>query len=346
MIDKIQFARIVLYLFFLGEIIRMKKLFNISKVFFVVLLVLSCFSCATTKLPEVPTLTKYDDMMFWKIEGVDSKGKLATIYVLGTIHVGDEELYPIPEVITNAYESADRVYGEISTQGWSELTGKTLSRVLTAMADAKAYTLETGILWYDTLTSEQKNFLETKLGKTVVDANKELMPWVLYSGLSDLAMTGSGLTAAFSYDVHFISLSNQLEIEMLGLDDVDVQLDVLSYGDMDFQVKMMKDTIDKFLENPDFEKEETIALYNAYLSGDEKKLEEVLFAGMEEEIAANPEMQGYYNALFVDRNINWAEIFTQLIAEGGQTFVFAGSGHFIGADSVFDFMKRKGDLVF
>ena len=32
--------------------------------------------------------------------------------------------------------------------------------------------------------------------------------------------------------------------------------------------------------------------------------------------------------------------------EGGVTFVFAGSGHFVGKDSVFEIMKEKGDLIF
>lgn len=313
---------------------------------FVVFFCVSIFSCASTKIYEVPELTKYDDMMFWKIEGSDSNGKPACIYVLGTIHIGDDRLYPIPKEILNAYGKADKVYGEISTNGWNELTAATVSRVLQAQIQAAEWEAENGISWYDTLTEEQQQFLVEKFGEAVVNANKDFMPWVLSSAMSELSFVGTGLTANYSYDIHFISVSNELGIEMLGLDDLDVQLDIMAYGDMEFQLNMLQASIDEYLKDEDISKNETLDIYKAYLTGEEEQLEKILFSEMDKEIAEDPEMQGYYNALFVDRNNNWAELFSQLILEGGNTFVFAGAGHFVGEESVFQIMKNNGNLIF
>ena len=332
---------------------KMKKKFCFGKnftncfvIFCVAILALGFFSCATTKVPEVPVLSKYDDMMFWKIEGADANGKLSTIYVLGTIHVGDERLYPLPQEIAQAYGKADKVYGEISSQGWKNLVTKLSFRMQDSQKEATKIEAERGIAWYDTLTDEQQKFLEEKLGKNIVDSQKIYMPWVLYSAVSNLTLQGTDLSSNYAYDTHFITVSNNYGIEMFGLDDLEVQLDIMSYGDIDIQMDMMTSTIDEMLKDENAAIEETKKLYETYLSGDENALAACLFDDMEKEIAEEPYMVEYYDLLFTERNTNWAETFAELLNEGGTTFVFAGSGHFVGNNSVFSIMKENGDLVF
>ena len=79
---------------------------------------------------------------------------------------------------------------------------------------------------------------------------------------------------------------------MLGLDEVDVQLDILDYGDIDFQLEVLTNAIDELLEDPESANKEVISLYEAYLTGSEEKISEVLFSDMESEIKENPEMEG------------------------------------------------------
>lgn len=320
-----------------------KKILSLLSIF---ILVLGLFSCETVKAPKIPELTKYDDLMFWEINGADGNGKLSTIYVLGTIHVGDERLYPISQDIANAYGKADKIYGEISTEDWKVVVNKTAIRMQESMAEAKAIENERGFSWFETLSPEQQKYLEENINKAVLDSQKSNMPWVINSVVSETATVGAGLNANYAYDTHFIAISNNLGIEMIGLDEIDVQIDIMSYGDIDFQTKLLTDTLDELIKDKNAVINETITLYETYLTGDSEKLASCLFDEMKEEIKENPGMEGYYKALFVDRNTNWAETFSQLLYEGGVTFVFAGSGHFVGKDSVFEIMKEKGDLIF
>jgi uncharacterized protein YbaP (TraB family) len=46
--------------------------------------------------------------MFWRITGTDAAGKQATVYIQGTIHLGDDRLYPLSGSVLNAWNSADR----------------------------------------------------------------------------------------------------------------------------------------------------------------------------------------------------------------------------------------------
>lgn len=324
----------------------MKNTKKILSLLSICILVFSLFSCETVKAPKIPELTKYDDLMFWEINGADSNGKLSTIYVLGTIHVGDERLYPISQDIANAYGKADKIYGEISTEDWKMVVNKTAKRMQESMEEAKAIENERGFGWFETLSPEQQKYLEENINKAVLDSQKSNMPWVINSVVSETAMIGAGLNANYAYDTHFIAISNNLGIEMIGLDEIDVQIDIMSYGDIDFQTKLLTDTLDELIQDKNAVINETITLYETYLTGDSEKLASCLFDEMKEEIKENPGMEGYYNALFVDRNTNWAETFSQLLYEGGVTFVFAGSGHFVGKDSVFNIMKEKGDLIF
>lgn len=322
----------------------MKK--SIKSLFFALCLISVLFSCATTKGPEVPVLTKYDDMMFWKIEGADAKGRLSTIYVLGTIHIGDDRLYPIPQEIANAYGAADKIYGEISTEGWKSLVSKMQIRMKHGEAEVAEIQEQRDIVWYDTLKPEYQDFLEKKLQKQVLEAGKSNMPWLMSNLLSEITLAGTNLTTNYAYDTHFISVSNQFGIPMYGLDDVDVQLDIITYGDFDFQLEMLTSTIEELVNDENAIYKETLDMYEAYLTGDASILEEVLLGQLETEIEAQPEYKDYYDDLFLNRNLNWAETFSELLYEGGTTFVFAGSGHFIGDDSVFAIMKDKGDLVY
>jgi uncharacterized protein YbaP (TraB family) len=318
---------------------------KIVRFFIVCLFVVSLFSCAT-KGPEVPTLTKFENQMLWKIEGSDHKGRLSTIYVLGTIHVGDERLYPLTTEVEDAFGYADKFYGEISSAGWDSLLLKTSMRMNRAAIEAEMIKEELGYGWYDQLTEEQRALLVDKIGEATLSTIKDSMPWVTNNVLTSALSAETGYNSNYAYDMHFTEICKNLNIKLEGLDEVDTQLDVLSYGDYDFQLNMLIESINEVLENSNVVKEEFVKLYEAYLTGDENKIAAITYDEIKNEVAENPELEGYYNALYLDRNTNWAETFSQLLYEGGSTFVFAGCGHFVGADSVFEIMKSKGDLVF
>ncbi len=86
---------------------------NVKKAVFVLMMAALC--CA---LSAQAALTKYDDMMFWRLDGTDYTGKPSKVYVLGTIHIADERLYPIPEPVAKALAQSDRYCSEVSTEGW------------------------------------------------------------------------------------------------------------------------------------------------------------------------------------------------------------------------------------
>ncbi|MBO7486177.1 MAG: TraB/GumN family protein, partial [Spirochaetaceae bacterium] len=61
-------------------------------------------------------------------------------------------------------------------------------------------------------------------------------------------------------------------------------------------------------------------------------------------IAQNPLYKPYYKKMFDERNKKWADKIADYLKQGGKTFIFAGTGHFTGDNSVFSYMRKNGTL--
>ncbi|MCQ2589838.1 MAG: TraB/GumN family protein [Treponema sp.] len=282
------------------------------------------------------TVTKKEGAMFWEISGTDKKGQPSKVYILGTFHAGDESLYPLPAYVMEAFENADVVSGEISTEGWSQINDLIQAQVMKAIISDPKKTLD------NYLTDDEKRILKENLGAQAA-AYYSFKPWVLNQVLSSLVLNEVDLDFVEAYDNYFINLCNSTGRHMEGLDDVKVQVDIITYGNFDYQLAALKQNI-AALEDPDETVENFMKLYNAYLSKDDKVMEEAYFAELKAEAASNSDMKGYYNALLKNRNKTWAKKIAKYISNGGTTFIFAGTGHFIGEDSVFNMMRANKTL--
>lgn len=320
-----------------------KKLLNLFTIAFVVIAITSCASTKISKNPA--TITKAENAMFWEINGTDKNGNPSKLYVLGTIHVGDDRLYPIPENIEAAFIDADILVGEISSEGYSALMPETLSRQSASAQKEAARIAETGKKLSDYLTPDQLTLAKLIVGGDAAFANYELFePWVLSSVLTMVPIATSGFDPTKGYDAFFVARSGSEGRPMEGLDELSTQLDIVEYGDWETQLLILKESLDDLLENQEDPGKDIKELYEAYLTSDEEKLSEIMFTQLNEETADYKE--DYNKVVFTDRNINWAEKFTNYLNEGGTTFIFAGCGHFVGPESVFVYMEKNGDLVY
>lgn len=306
----------------------------------IVMIICSLFSCKSTDTENqesifsapVTSVKKYPEIMFWEVSGIDKDNNPSTVYILGTIHIADSALYPVPQKILKAFNESDTAVGEISTEGWASFQDEVNVRV------ADALNLDGEKQLADLLTEDDIQLLVKYFGEELSAQLLFFDPWVLNNTLSAITFDFSNLEPMQSYDMYFIEQCGVKLKKMDGLDDLSVQLDLISFGDWDFQFEMLRDSLDS-VKNPEESIENIRLLYDAYLSGDESKLENALFSEMEAEIEKNPLYEDYYNAMFKNRNIDWAGKIKNYLNQGGKTFIFAGAGHFVGPDSVFTYLK-------
>lgn len=314
----------------------MKKL-NL-KLFALLFVAVTLFaSCATTKqkTPKA-TLTKTDSRMFWRIDGTDANGNPSTVYIQGTFHLGDERIYPLSDEVQQAFVSADRWAGEISTAGYEEIA---------AAGPALNAPNPDGKIVTDYLEPDEVAFLETVFGPNLPFV-AGLEPWQSTTALGVGMYTDTGLSSQYGLDNAFVATLAQNGKEWDGLDEAQVQLDIITFGDYDVQIQMLKDTLQAFINPENSEKltELTVGLYDAYLNDDVDKISGLFSESNESEEEQAAFYKEYHNAVYANRNKDWANDITKYLAEGGTTFIFAGTAHWVGGESVFTFLRKMGTI--
>lgn len=290
------------------------------------------------QLSAQATISRYPGSMFWKITGTDSKGQPSEIYVLGTIHVGDDRLFPLPDYIEEAWKAADKHVCEISSKEWSELKGK-LEKLMIKSANN---TIKLKRNLKKELTEEEIDYLYSL--NPMYKMMMGFEPWVLNQVLTENLLEFSELQADKGYDNYFMNRAAEEGIELEGLDELQVQLDVLTFGDWDYQLNQVKQAIKELQSGEAVEGIKN--LYEAYLTFDENEIAALSEIESKPETSDNSDNNEFRDAVFLNRNSNWSEEINNYLLNGGKTFIFAGCGHFVGDDSVFILMKNKGYLEF
>lgn len=293
-------------------------------------------SCATTNSKPKATLTQRNERMFWEINGIDAQGNPSTVFIQGTFHLADERVFPIADNVLVAWAECDRLVGEISTEGWANYNSSLQNRIM-------ASSLTGGQNVKDDLTKEELDFINNLIGEEMVNQLSPQKPWILTTILDQILLQSTGFNLEYGYDMNFIAFANQYGKYMEGLDDLELQLDLIEYGTREDQIMLLKDTI-KGLQDIESTLAELFEMYEAFVNDDRVRMGEITDSSIEKSIAENKNYQNYYEEMFTNRNKDWAKKIESYLNEGGTTFIFAGCGHFTGKNNVFDFMKKNGTI--
>ncbi len=312
----------------------MKKLYAI----FTAALLLCIFTaCTTTKKETKATLSKQPERMFWKITGTDANGLPSTVYIQGTFHLADDRAYPLADQVLDAWDSADRLVGEVSLADYASLPTEIQTLVIKSYLNAKGQNI------LDKLSDEQIETLNSYLSEEMAEQMAIFEPWCMTTTLSGMLYTESGLSPELGLDNLFIEQAVEEERDIEGLDELQTQLDVLCYGDYDTQLAMLQEMLDE-LNDPTEINEFTNALYEAYLADDVTEITKLFETEEKMEKAAQPFYEDYYKTVYADRNEDWARDITSYLQQGGTTFIFAGAAHWLGDKSVFSYLRKMGTI--
>lgn len=312
---------------------NLKKLLKCILLSTFTVLILSFSSCGSTNVGERKTTVENVDKMFWAINGYDAKGKPATVYLFGTIHVGKESLFPFAEPVNAAIARADRFAAEISSEDMGRLQQEMVKLLGKSALNAKGRDIR------DQLTQEQWSVLENHLGQNA-KLYIFLEPWILNTTLVQALYKTSGLSAEWGIDNNLMAYLKQNKKSWDGLDELETQLNILTFGTYDEQLWVLKEDINEIL-HPEKLNDYINRLYDAYVAGDTVALNAI---SQEEPGKDDPEMkefvERYEKALLADRNKIWAFKIQEYLKKGGKTFIFAGAQHFCGDESVFKYLKQ------
>ncbi len=248
----------------------------------------------------------------------------ATVYILGSIHVANEALYPLDPRITSAFEQADTLVLE------TELTPTAKAHGSKLMQQAGMYTPPDALDAH--LDDSTRAALNAALTARGIPAQmvQVMRPW-LVSLMLTLSQLGTlGYRPELGIDEHFRGRSSRKHLA--AIETVEQQVAVFRNMPEPVQLAALRQTLE---ELPNLGALIDRAL-DAWRKGDGRGLDSLLLAPMRKEF---PKL---YARLFVDRNKRMADAIDQYLEGNGTVFVVIGSGHLVGPDSVLRFLKQRG----
>lgn len=267
-----------------------------------------------------------DGGFLWKAENGDT-----TVYLQGTIHVGDEDFYPLNDEIEDAYEESDVILPEIDLNGLDEEALLTTTMELATYEDSRTIR--------DDLSEDVYGELEEILQEQgmPIEMMENFRPWFLESMLTELALEESDYRAEHGVDVYFLDRAVEDGKEVRELESYEQQMEMLAGFSEDIQIELLENAI----VNYDEMNEGLDELVGFWQDGDVEALSGASEAEADESFEGYEE---YMEEMNTNRNINMADTIFDLLAEdNGEThFVIVGALHMVEEPSIVSLLEEDG----
>ncbi|MDY2986532.1 MAG: TraB/GumN family protein [Peptoniphilus sp.] len=250
-----------------------------------------------------------------------------TVYMLGSIHVGDSTMYPIDSDIIDAYNSSDELFVE------ADITNA--EKVLAAQSS-----LISKIPLNQKLSPELYSRFKAIMDKYKIPEEnyKNLKVSAAYTNLSSIPMvTEMPLASAKGIDQYFL-INSKLDNKKIGeIESIAFQLDMLDkFGDQKY-VKLIEELIPQ-IEKDNAKKlvEQTKSMQKFWTEGNEREFSKIFNTSDE-----------FTKHLVVDRDPKMADKIDEMLKSKDKKtyFVVVGSGHYTSEKSVINYLQEKGYKV-
>lgn len=277
--------------------------------------------------PETQAVTEPNyDPAIWKIEhnGVSS-------YLFGSIHMGDQSMYPLPEHVRNAFSESETLVVEIDITNLNQLE---IAQTVQQMAVTPDKSLKDQIS--QNTASKYDEYCEKTRSPCQMFSSFE--PWFAAMTLEALAMQQSGYKEQLGIDMHFLNEAKSSNKAIVELESFDSQLAMLDGLPAHLQDLMLLSTVTR-------EDGATEKLVNAWKTGDvEAFLTESELSAKDQGIS-DEDYNAFMDLFLYHRNQGMADGIAELLEQGKSVFAVVGAAHYGGDKSVNYYLEQKGYKV-
>lgn len=281
-----------------------------------VMLLLIVVGCSNHSAP----LAK-GEMMFWQVSDDDS-----SVYLLGSMHFGRADFYPLPEVIEQAYQKSEVVGVELDMLNVDPSAMQAL--IMPNMAYNDGTTLK------DHVSEETMHLTElyfANKGISLADLGG-MKAGMITMTISQIEAQIAGLLPQYGIDMHFLTKAKEDGKEIMEFETMESQLELLFSGDEESAEGLLYKTLKEASEF------ETMldSMATIWKAGDAEAMNSMLTAYETEEEKA------YIENLFTGRDVEMTAKIQELLAQNKAAFVILGAGHFVNDDGVINrLLKNK-----
>ena len=260
-------------------------------------------------------------------------GEGHALYLLGTIHVGNEDMYPLGGAVEEAYANADILAVELDLYAYG---GSLFTSLKTAFA--LMYGMQDSIKNH--ISPETYALGVEKLGMPEI-ALQRMKPAMWYSLAENYIYTKAGLDAMKGVDYGLLKRAHQDGKQIDELESLESQMATLlaiPEAVIDYEVQAM-------LTYPEESAQGLLTLFEAWRVGDEAALRTLLEESTDGQ-AELSEAYGEYSDILIDsRNDGFEEQAVAYLNSGKTALIAVGAFHIIGENGLAEILARLGYTV-
>jgi len=304
---------------------------NATSLFLVLVFVLSLLGgCARNTEDDIT------GPLIWRVTASDAQ----TMYLFGSIHAADEELYPLPDAIMNAFDDCDYLAVEADIIAF-EQDMEALMSVAYALMYPEGSTIadEIGEELHERAKAVMAE-LESELAELGIPLEMldRFRPYFWIQILTGIAIERVGLSLELGLDKYFLEKAKDRDMEILEVESIEEQLQLLIGFSQPLQAALLESYLD--LDKTVSELKE---LYELWKQGDRRALEALFDSDTDDlpqELAAE-----YIDGLLTQRDLGMVEVAERYMTEGKTVFYIVGLAHMVGENGIVAQLIEKGYTV-
>lgn len=257
------------------------------------------------------------------------KSETGTVYLLGSIHMAKEELYPLDIVIERRFRDSDYLVVE------ADVSGVNMGQMMKFMQEEGRYGKDKTIV--DVISEElwakvEAEFKEAGMHPAMF---KSFKPWALALTIVGLKMQSAGYSADKGIDKHFLDKAKGWDKPILELESVEYQLEMLTSMSEELQILFLESV---FSELAGGTEEWTAKLFEYWEVGNYEAVEEMVISSQEK----YPELEPFHNLFYTERNYKMTEKVEGYLKDSKTYFVVAGAAHMVGEEGIIELLRARG----
>lgn len=276
-----------------------------------------------TAAASVVSTNKAAKHCLWEV-----KGKTNTVFLLGSMHVMKDDMYPLAPEIEAAYKRAGVVAFEADLKALEspEFVMKLMAKATYPEGESLQQKLSPAM--YSLLASNlQSPFL-------TMEAINKFKPWMAAMTILVLEMQKHGFNAQNGLDKHFFARAVEDKKALDHFESLEFQMGLFT----ELTDKESEEFLGQMLRDMDVWRKQFDLMAKAWQTGDAKVLDKLILDSFRE----HPLM---LKKLLIDRNRAWIAKCEQFLKGDKDVLVVVGAGHLVGKDSVVELLTAKGYKV-
>lgn len=286
-----------------------------------------CAELKTARLPShIAQLGNSSEnrQFLWKATAPESKGEA---YLLGSLHFGTKDMYPLPPKIMEAFNAADVLVVETNIDDPQE--AESLKKLTTEGLYPEGASLEDHVkpgTWSRLLASGKAlDIPEATL--------RQMKPWLVSLTLAQQALTKTGVDPSMGIDKAFVKDASTKK-PIIQLESAAQQLKLLqNLSDLEQEQWLLQS-----IQDADKAAERYQELAAAWKKGDAEVMDLIVHRSFD----SSPPSAKLFKMLFTDRNIAMANKIEEMTADGRKYFFVVGAGHLGGDQGIVKLLETKG----